>query len=114
MFKNSIKFYNHIWPACLYTKSDDSSSSGEKLMTSGWMNNGKVVNNLLYNELDKIGISECQKHDDEISKIVTSEVFCANYIRCQGEKKLKRIKKLILNVLKNLTDLHQGVSLLTA
>jgi hypothetical protein len=83
MFKNPIKFYDHIWPACLYTSSDD---YNEKLMTSGWMNKGKVVNDLVYNELDIIGVSECQKYDDELSKIVTKEVFCANNVRCQGKK----------------------------
>lgn len=90
MFKSAIKFYDYIWPACLYASNKD--IVDETVVLSGWKNNGKIVNDLVNNELVQVGNYECQTffEADEVSKnvlqTVTNGVFCGNYTRCQGRR----------------------------
>lgn len=104
LLDRSVKFYSHIWPACLHSPSIIMKGD-ETLSLSGWTRNAKRSNMLVKTKLSVVADLECQKfYDDtkyEISLpngVVGDDLMCARNSNCESEKFLK-LKKIFDNFL---------------
>lgn len=87
LLKRSVKFRNHIWPACL--SNFDLRLSGNEIYTlSGWMKNRKLSNWMLKSSLIHINSTECQKFYSTrdfavpLPSGITGNLFCAYNEEC--------------------------------
>jgi hypothetical protein len=92
LLEKPVKFYNHIWPACL--QSPLTSLDGEVLTLSGWKKSGLKSNSLIKSNLNVVANSECQnfyngkKYEVLLPDgVVGKNLMCATNVGCEGEKK---------------------------
>lgn len=91
LLERRVKFYSHIWPACLHSplmvlKGD------QTLSLSGWTRNAKRSNLLVKTKLNLVADSECKKfYDDnkyEVSLpngVVSDDLICAQNLNCESK-----------------------------
>lgn len=91
LLERPVKFYNHIWPACL-PNSLAKVSVREVFAISGWKKNGKKVNTMVKKELSPVENLSCQRfYEDKKFAIllpdgITDDLFCANNSACEGKQ----------------------------
>lgn len=91
MLARAVKFYNHIWPACLHNSKivlkDD-----ETFTVSGWKSDGEKANSMIKNFLKPIESSKCQTFYNSKKFLVplpngiTDNLFCGKFTDCEGKK----------------------------
>lgn len=87
-----VKFYHHIWPACLHNPS--MILNGDEILSlSGWKRNGKRSNAMIKSDLSVVTSSDCKKfYDDKKNEILlpngvaVKNLICAKNAGCDSEK----------------------------
>lgn len=91
LLETAVKFYSHIWPACLHNPSMILKSD-EKLSLSGWAINGRNSNEMIKNKLSLVSKLECQTfYADNKYEILlpngvnVNNLICTRNPKCGGE-----------------------------
>lgn len=95
LLARTVKFYDHIWPACLHNSKmlvDD-----QMFAISGWKRNGIKANMLLKSELDSLTNSQCQEYYSDkrfavsMPNGITDNLFCSKPKDCKSTNKLTHL-----------------------